>query len=288
MKTHFYWLLFGSFAAVSTVSHAALFIPNFSGLAENAPLVPNDGVAYDGWTQSELNYVDPVDGELPFAYGHSVETAPGVFQQGVQLGAYNAIPSADTLHIERAIGTPLVGTSTSLSFALIRFDLGVDGDGVPYVNPQNTFEIGAYSTSGESTSGENLFPFVAAATSDPDVWNMYYRIGNGSNQALSGDFALQLEQVATMTLSFTGSGANALFNLSVTTGNTTVTDSGLMTGMATETFDTLRVSMLKVPGTTAGTEDSYGTNSIVIVPEPGSAALLGLAAGLLMLRRQRG
>jgi hypothetical protein len=282
MKTHFYCLLFGFFTAVSTVSHAAIFALDFSELAENAPLVPNDGVAYDSWTQSELNYVDPVDGELPFAYGHSVETAPGVFQKGVQLGAYNAIPSGDTLHIERAVGAPLVGTSTSLSFALIRFDLGLDEFGDPYVNPQNTFEIGAYST-----SGGNLFSFVAAATIDPTVWNMHYRIGTGSNQLLSNNFALALEQVATMTLSFTGSGADAFFNLSVTTGNTTVTDSGLMTGMATETFDTLRVSMLKVPGTTAGTEDSYGTNSIVIVPEPGSAALLGLAAGLLMLRRRR-
>jgi hypothetical protein len=281
MKTHFYCLLFGFFTAVSTVSHAALFIPNFSGLADNAPLVPNAGVAYDGWTQSEPNYED-VDGELPFAFGHSVETTPGVFQQGVALGAYNAIPLADTLHIGHAVGGPLVGTSTSLSFALIRFDLGVDEFGDPYVNPQNTFEIGAYSTN----SG-NLFSFVAAATSDPDVWNMYYRIGTGSNQVFSNNFALALEQVATMTLSFTGSGADAFFNLSMIGEGISVTQNGVMTGMANETFDTLRVSMLKVPGTTAGDADSYGTNSIVIVPEPSSAALLGLAAGLLMLRRQR-
>lgn len=288
MKTHFYLLLFGSFTAASTVSHAALFIPNFSGLANNAPLVPNDGGAYDGWTQSEMNYEDVEVGEQPFAYGHSVETAPGVTYQGVSLGAYNAIPTADTLHIDHTVGGNLVGTSTSLSFALDRFDLGDDEFGVPYVNPQNTFEIGAYSTS----SG-NLFSFVAGATSDPTVWNMYYRIGSGSNQLVSSDFALALGQVATMTLSFTGSGADALFNLSVIgprdeTGQLiTVTKDGVMTGMATETFDDFRVSMLKVPGTTAGENDSYGTNSITIIPEPGSAALLGLAAGVVMLRRRR-
>ena len=287
MKTHFYLLLFGSFTAVSTVSHAALFIPEFSGLAENAPLVPNAGVAYDGWTQSETNFED-VDGELPFAYGHSVETAPGVAQPGVSLGAFNAIPLGNTVHIGHAVGGALVGTSTSLSFALDRFDLGEDEFGVPFVNPQNTFEIGAYSTS----SG-NLFSFVAGATIDPNVWNMYYRIGTGSNQSFSADFALSLGQVSTMTLSFTASGADALFNLSVigprdATGQIiTVTKDGVMTGMATETFDELRVSMLKVPGTTAGTEESYGTNSITIIPEPGSAALLGLAAGVVMLRRRR-
>lgn len=281
MKTHFYCLLFGSFAAISTVSHAALFIPDFSGLAENAPLVPNAGGAYDGWTQSEANYED-VDGELPFAYGHTVETEPGVFQKGVSLGAYNAIPSEDTLYIGHAVGAPLVGTSTILSFVLNRFDLGVDEFGFPFVNPQNTFEIGAYST-----SNGNLFSFVAGATSDPTVWNMYYRIGAGSNELLSNDFALQLGQVATMTLSFTGSGEDALFNLSVIGEGMTVTKNGTMTGMANENFDTLRVSMLKVPGTTAGDVDSYGTNSIVIVPEPSSAALLGLAAGLVMLRRRR-
>ena len=282
MKTHFYWLLFGSFAAVSTMSHAALFIPNFSGLAENAPLVPNAGGAYDGWTQSEANYEDAEFGELPFAYGHSIEMAPGIYQEGVSLGAYNAIPLGDTLYIDRAVGSPLVGTSTSLSFALNRVDLGVDEFGDPYVNPQNTFEIGAYSTG----SG-NLFSFVAAATSDPEVWNMYYRIGTGSNQLLSNDFALALGQIATMSLSFTGSGADAFFNLSVIGEGMTVTQSGVMPGMATESFDTFRVSMLKVPGTEEGSFDSYGSNFITIVPEPSSATLLGLAAGLVILRRRR-
>ena len=288
MKNHFCLLLFGSFTAVSSVSHAALFSPYFSGLADNAPLVPNVGGAYDGWTQSETNYADD-DGEYPFAYGHSVETAPGAVYQGVSLGAYNAIPSGETLHIDRAVGGALVGTTISLSFALDRFELGEDEFGVPYVNPQNTFEIGAYSTS----SG-NLFSFVAGATSDPTVWNMYYRVGSGSNQLVSSDYALALGQVATMTLTFTGSGVNdAYFNLSVIgprdeTGQLiTVTKNGTMTGMATETFDDFRVSMLKAPGTTAGEPDSYGTNSITIVPEPGSAALLGLAAGVVMLRRRR-
>jgi hypothetical protein len=287
MKTHFNLLLFGSFTAASTVSHAALFSPDFSGLADNAPLVSNGGVAYDGWTQSELNPED-VDGEYPLAYGHSVEMAPGVVYQGVSLGAYNAIPSGDTLHIDHAVGGDLVGATISLSFVLSRFELGDDEFGVPYVNPQNTFEIGAYST-----SGGNLFSFVAGATIDPTVWNMYYRVGSGSNQLVSNDYAISLGQVSTMTLSFTGSGADALFNLSVIgprdeTGQLiTVTKNGTMTGMATETFDDFRVSMLKDPGTTAGEPDSYGTNSITIIPEPGSAALLGLAAGVVMLRRRR-
>jgi hypothetical protein len=288
MKTHLYLLLFGSFTAVSTVSHAALFSPYFVGLADNAPLVPNDGVAYDGWTQSEMNPEDD-DGEYPLAYGHSFEMAPGVVYQGVSLGAYNAIPTADTLHIDHAVGGNLVGATISLNFVLNRFELvddeGVlllDELGVPYMNPQNTFEIGAYSTS----SG-NLFSFVAGATTDPTVWNMYYRVGSGSNQLVSSNYALSPGQIATMTLSFTGSGADALFNLSLISGGMTVTKDGVMTGMATETFDDFRLSMLKVPGTTAGEPDSYGTNSITIVPEPGSAALLGLAAGLLVLRRRR-
>jgi uncharacterized protein YxjI len=286
MKTHFYLLLFGSFTAVSTVSHAALFTPYFVGLADDAPLVPNGGVAYDGWTQSEMNPED-VDGEHPLAYGHSVEMAPGVVYQGVSLGAYNSIPSGDTLHIDHAVGGDLVGATISLSFVLDRYELGDDEFGVPYVNPQNTFEIGAYSTS----SG-NLFSFVAGATIDPTVWNMYYRIGDGDNQLISADYALTSGQVATMTMTFTAvSVADAFFNLSVVGlgdgGNKTITASGTMTGMATETFDDFRVSMLKVPGTTAGTEESYGTNSITIIPEPGSAALLGLAAGVVMLRRRR-
>lgn len=281
MKTHFYWLLLGSFAAVSTVSHAALFSPDFSGLADNAPLVSNGGVAYDGWSQSEMNPED-VDGEHPLAYGHSVETAPGVVYQGVSLGAYNAVPTGDTLHIDHAVGGDLVGATISLSFVLDRFELGEDEFGVPYVNPQNTFEIGAYSTS----SG-NLFSFVAGATIDPTVWNMYYRVGSGSNQLISSNYALSTGQVATMTLSFAGSGADALFNLSVIGEGMSVTKDGVMTGMATETFDDFRVSMLKVPGTTAGEYDSYGTNSISIIPEPSSAALLGLAAGVVMLRRRR-
>lgn len=281
MKTHFYWLLFGSFTAVSTVSHAAVFSPDFSGLADNAPLVSNGGVAYDGWTQSEMNPED-VDGEYPLAYGHSVEMAPGVVYQGVSLGAYNAVPTGDTLHIDHAVGGDLVGATISLSFVLDRFELGEDEFGVPYVNPQNTFEIGAYSTS----SG-NLFSFVAGATIDPTIWNMYYRVGSGSNQLISSNYALSTGQVATMTLSFAGSGADALFNLSVIGEGMSVTKDGVMTGMATETFDDFRVSMLKVPGTTAGEYDSYGTNSITIIPEPGSAALLGLAAGVVMLRRRR-
>jgi len=280
MKTHFYLLLFGSFTAVSTVSHAALFSPYFVGLADNAPLVSNGGVAYDGWTQSELNAEDD-DGEYPLAYGHSVEMAPGVVYQGVSLGAYKAVPTLDTLHIDHAVGGDLVGATISLSFVLDRFEL-LDEFGVALVNPQNTFEIGAYSTS----SG-NLFSFVAGATIDPTVWNMYYRVGSGSNQSVSNDYALSLGQVATMTLSFTGSGADALFNLSVIGEGRTVTKDGVMTGMATETFDDFRVSMLQVPGTTPGEPDSYGTNSITIVPEPGSAALLGLAAGVVMLRRRR-
>jgi hypothetical protein len=294
MKTHFYLLLFGSFTAVSTVSHAALFTPYFVGLADDAPLVPNGGVAYDGWTQSEMNPEDD-DGEHPLAYGHSVEMAPGVVYQGVSLGAYNSIPSGDTLHIDHAVGGDLVGATISLSFLLSRFELVdeagellLDEFGVALVNPQNTFEIGAYST-----SGGNLFSFVAGATIDPTVWNMYYRVGSGSNQLVSSNYAISLGQVSTMTLSFTGSGADALFNLSVIgprdeTGQLiTVTKNGTMTGMATETFDDFRVSMLKAPGTTAGEPDSYGTNSITIVPEPGSAALLGLAAGVVMLRRRR-
>jgi hypothetical protein len=288
MKTHFYLLLFGSFTAASTVSHAALFSPDFSGLADNAPLVSNVGGAYGGWTQSELNSED-VDGEYPLAYGHSVEMAPGVVYQGVSLGAYNAIPTGDTLHIDHAVGGDLVGATISLSFVLSRFELVdeagellLDEFGVALVNPQNTFEIGAYST-----SGGNLFSFVAGATIDPTTWNMYYRVGSGSNQLVSSNYAISLGQVATMTLSFTGSGADALFNLEVLGGLVPVTASGTMTGMATENFDDFRVSMLKVPGTTAGSEDSYGTNSITIVPEPGSAALLGLAAGVLMLRRRR-
>ena len=288
MKTHFYLLLFGSFTAVSTVSHAALFTPYFVGLADDAPLVSNGGVAYGGWTQSELNSED-VDGEYPLAYGHSVEMAPGVVYQGVSLGAYNAIPTGDTLHIDHAVGGDLVGATISLSFVLSRFELVdeagellLDEFGVALVNPQNTFEIGAYST-----SGGNLFSFVAGATIDPTTWNMYYRVGSGSNQLVSSNYAISLGQVATMTLSFTGSGADALFNLEVLGGLVPVTASGTMTGMATENFDDFRVSMLKVPGTTAGSEDSYGTNSITIVPEPGSAALLGLAAGVVMLRRRR-
>lgn len=286
MKTHFYLLLFGSFTAVSSMSHAALFSLDFSGLAGNEPLVPNAGQAYDGWTQSELNAED-LDGEYPLAYGHSIETAPGVLSNGVAIGAYNTIPGADTFHIDHAFGGALIGTTTSLSFALDRYELGDDELGVPFVNPQNTFEIGAYST-----SRGNLFSFVASASSDPTVWNMYYRIGSGSNQLVSSDFALQSGQVATMTLNFTGSGADALFNLEVIGVNMTVNASGTMSGMATETFDTFRLSMLKVPGTTAGTDDSYGSNYIAIaemqiVPEPSSAALLGLAAGVVMLRRRR-
>ena len=284
MKNHFFLLLFGSFAAVSSVSHAALFSADFSGLAANDPLVPNVGGAYGGWTQNELNAQD-VDGEYPLAYGHAIETAPGVFSDGVAVGAYNAIPTADTFHIDHAFGGALVGTTISLSFAL-------DDPAAGMGYPQNTFEIGAYSSTG------NLFSFVAGATSDPAVWNMYYRIGSGSNQSVSSNFALALGQIASMTLSFTGSGADALFNLSVTglrdSNNqlVTVTKDGTMTRMATETFDDFRVSMLKVPGTTPGDVDSYGTNFIAIadlqvVPEPGSAALLGLAAGAVMLRRRR-
>ena len=284
MKNHFFLLLFGSFAAVSSVSHAALFSADFSGLAGNDPLVPNVGVAYGGWTQSEPNYSD-VDGELPLAYGHAIETTPGVFSNGVAIGAYNAIPISDTFHIDHAFGGALVGTTISLSFVL-------DDPAAGMGYPQNTFEIGAYSNSG------NLFSFVAGATSDPTVWNMYYRVGSGSNQSVSSDFALSLGQISTMTLNFTGSGADALFNLSVigprdATGQlVTVTKAGTMSRMATETFDDFRVSMLKVPGTTAGDPESYGTNFIAIaemqiVPEPSSAALLGLAAGMLMLRRRR-
>lgn len=295
MKTHFYLLLFGSFTAVSTVSHAALFNPNFVGLGANAPLVPNAGVAYDGWTQSEMNPED-IDGEYPLAFGHSVEMEPGVAYQGVSLGAYNAIPTGDTLHIDHAVGGDLVGATISLSFALDRYELGNDESGVPYVNPQNTFEIGAYST-----SGGNLFSFVAGATIDPTVWNMYYRIGSGSNQLVSNDYALQAGQVTSMTLNFTGSGTDVLFNLSLigprdASGQLiTVTKDGTMAGMATETFEDFRLSILKVPDTTAGNDDSYGANTITItnyiaafpVPEPGSAALLGLAAGVVMLRRRR-
>lgn len=300
MKTHFYLLLFGSFAAVSSVSHAALFTysPTFDGLGANAPLVPNSGVAYSDaygvWTQSESNDTD-VNGEYPFAYGHSV-VVEGVPYQGVSLGAYNAIPAGDTLHIDHAVGSTLHDTKVLLSFALDRYELGNDEFGVAYANPQNTFEIGAYSD-----SGGNLLSFVAGATIDPTVWNMYYRIGNGSNQSLSSDFALQAGQVSSMTLDFLQSGADMLFNLSVigprdASGQLiTVTKSGTMAGMANETFDKLRVSMLKVEGTTAPNDDSYGTNAITIsnyiaalpVPEPGSAALLCLAAGVLMLRRRR-
>jgi hypothetical protein len=279
MKNQFFLLLFGSFAAVSSVSHAALFSADFSGLAGNDPLVPNVGGAYGGWTQSELNSED-VDGEYPLAYGHSIETAPGVFSDGVAVGAFNAIPTADTFHIDHAFGGGLVGTTISLSFALDDPEAGMG-------YPQNTFEIGAYSTS----SG-NLFSFVAGATIDPTIWNMYYRIGSGSNQLISADYALTSGGIASMTLSFTGSGADALFNLEVLGGLVPVTASSTMTGMATENFDDFRVSMLKVPGTTAGDLDSYGTNFIAIadlqiIPEPGSAALLGLAAGVLMLRRRR-
>ena len=278
MKNQFFLLLFGSFAAVSSVSHAALFSADFSGLAGNDPLVPNVGVAYGGWTQSELNAQD-VDGEYPLAYGHSVETSPGVFSNGVAIGAYNAIPAADTFHIDHAFGGALVGTTISLSFVL-------DDPAAGMGYPQNTFEIGAYSNSG------NLFSFVAGATSDPAVWNMYYRIGSGSNQSISSDFALTSGGIASMTLSFTSSGADALFNLEVHDGASTTTASGTMSRMATETFDDFRVSMLKVPGTTPGDLDSYGTNFIAIaeiqiVPEPSSAALLGLAAGVVMLRRRR-
>jgi hypothetical protein len=276
MKTHFSLLLFGSFAAISQMSHAAVFIADFSGLAGNDPLVPNAGPAYGGWSQSELNGVDSGD-EYPLAYGHSIETAPGV-----AVGAYNSIPENDTFYIEHAVGGALVGTTMTLTFALDHIDISPDD------NPRNTFEIGAY-TSG----GDNLFSFVAEATVDPTQWNVLYRIGAaGSNISISNAHSIALGQITDMTVTFAASGADAIFNISLSDGTTTFGISDTMTGMADADFDAFRVSMLKVPGTTPPDFDSYGTNFIAIadlqiIPEPGSAALLGLAAGVLMLRRWR-
>lgn len=268
MKKHFAFLLGGALLGAISSSQAAIFA-NFSGLGSGDPL---DG--YDGWTQSEAN--PAVDS--PIAYGQAVDSVAGA-----AVGGWFATPEADSFYSQHTVALPFADSTLTMTFTVGR-DALVD----PTV--QNSFEIGAYNS-----GGTNLFSFVLGSSIDPDIWNMYYRTGAGSNILLTSTRAVDIDQITTMTLGFSVNGSNTDFDMSLVSGTLeTLNFNGTLTGLTSESFDNLRVSMLKVPGTDPMEDpfDAYGTNYIAfngveVVPEPSSWMVLGLTAGALLVRRRR-
>ena len=280
MKNRILFALGSSLLLSLSSSHAAIFA-NFSGLANGDALVPSGtGPGYDGWTQTEANPA----ALSPISYGQAVAGTPGV-----AVGGQYATPEADSFQIQHTVVLPFANSSTTATFTV----------GRAIADPvQNSFEIGVYGS-----GNANLFSLVIGRTGDPDTWNMFYRTGAGSDILLSSTYAISTDQVTNMTLNFTANGSDVDFDLTLVSGATTLNfnsaSSGVdaltpLTGLASDTYDSLRVSMLHVPGTDPITEpfDAYGTNYIALtdiqaVPEPASLLLSSLAGGALLLRRRR-
>ncbi len=270
----------GTLLLTSLVSHAATYSSDFSGLGPNDPLVPaanGIGPGYNGWTQSEPNPPDdPIQGPAPIAYGQAI-TGVG---RGVAVGGLNATPTGDSFYVDHTVGIPFAFSSLSATFTMGRTNVD------PTI--QNRFEIGAYSA-----GSINLFSLVAEPSTDPDIWLIDYRSGAGSNIQLSTTQAFSINQITDMTASFTPSGLDINFALTLSAGGNTLNFSGTLPGLAAASFDSVRIAMDKVAGTNPTTNpfDAYGTNFIAVsginaVPEPSSFLLLGLA-GCAVLRRKR-
>ncbi|MCF7733912.1 MAG: PEP-CTERM sorting domain-containing protein [Akkermansiaceae bacterium] len=268
----------GSLLAVTASSSAAGFIEDFSGLNNGDALVPTGTSGYNGWTQTEANWVDPdfPADSYPIAWGQTV-----VADKGVAVGGWFSTPEEDSFSIQHSVGIPLIGGSVGMTFTVGR-DPSID-------SIQNTFEIGAFNG-----GGSNLFSFGLEPTGDPDAWNMYYTTGTGGNINLSTTNAVALNQVTDMDLTFSQNGFDTDFALALATLSGTLNYNGTLTGLVGEDLDSVRISMLKVPGTDPVTDpfDAYGTNfvavsNLVVIPEPGSLMLLGLTVGASLLGRRR-
>ena len=282
MKRRTFSTIGGIFFLAAATAHAGWYFSDFSGLANDLDDPTPAGAlnGYGGWNQSEAN----VAANSPLSWGQSVDGA-----DGAALGGFYATPNASSMNVSQSIGLPFavdalapVPSQISMTFTIGR-DAGVD----PFV--QNTFEVGAYQGS------SNLFSVVFQRNDvDQNVWEVFYRGGGGTNTTLSN--AVVLDNFYTLTMGFTKDNADANFSLALSnlSNSMTVGTSGVLAGLGNSTIDSLRVSMLQVPGEdlVADPFSAYGTNylaftDVAVIPEPGSVALLSLAAGALFLRRRR-
>ena len=281
MKHRILFPLAGALLLGASNSYGAYY-SNFTGLSNGDPLIPgNTNPGFDGWVQSEINQDPPgsfTPDDAPLAYGQPVNGTPGLTLSGSYGTSVN-----DSVNVSHTINLPLGGISTNMSFTVGRDT----ADSV-----QNSFEIGAYDG-----GGNNLFSFVIDRTSNIDIWKMFYRVGNGSKTAFTFTNSLGIDLDSLYDLSFSVA-ANGDLNLVVdpATGapvSQTLTGTGLN---ASSTYSSLKVSMLKVPGTDpiADPFAAYGINGISftnvvvdVVPEPTSILLCSLGVGAFLIRRRR-
>ena len=168
MKNLHSLVLFASVAAGS-VAHGAVFVDDFSGLAQNAPLV-----GYNNWTQSESNSVDG-----PYAWGSTVVPTPQM--SGFAMGpAWAAPTNPSSLSVSHDVGLNLIATvgspATTMQTSFVVWD---SDNAVPY---RNDYSIGIYSTTGllfslNMTATSQEFPpydplHPEIDTHPSDLWNV--------------------------------------------------------------------------------------------------------------------
>jgi hypothetical protein len=194
--------------------------------------------------------------------------------RGASVGVAYTVPTNDPFYASHSVGIGLAGTTLQTTFVIT--------DSTSAFPFRNDYSIGLFNAGGTRLFSLDM---KAVAGSVPggsnNQWNTHWSTGATQSSAFggvleNGDYNLSV--------TFTPSGSNVNFALSLT-GTNTFNVNGTLTGLSAQQIASYRVYTTKGTGVTEW-GDGFISFVNVKVPEPSVAALLGLGALGLMRRRR--
>ena len=295
-------LAFLAAAAIAPVTHASVYVSDWSGassgdyplgefVAEDGPQSGSTVAGIDGWVQSEPNHwsVDACPGGC---YNPLSWVSPLNGGLAGTVGTYYTAPeeTSDCFWVSQTINQPL----SSGNWLGMRF--GIQDSTTDYPS-RNDFGISAVDATGDVIWALTFTP--STQTGDYDDWQNPGDPATANTtwlMSVTSDFsytapdpnpfaAVYEDGEYEMYFSYAPNGSDVDYTVHIVGGQSTEwTESGTITGVASETFAELRVgSCLGDDATDWG--DNFFT--FTAIPEPASLALFGLGALGLLARRRR-